>query len=60
MDHSMHEALDEGRTYRRVERKRRSSLIAVEMGERLAIFCDKGLHAFGAKLRKRLVRNSDA
>ncbi len=44
----------------RVERKRRCSPIAVEMGERLAIFCDKALQAFGAKLRKRLVRNSEA
>ena len=49
------------RTYDpRFKRKRRSSPIAVEMGERLAIFCDKALQAFGAKLRKRLVRNSDA
>jgi AMP nucleosidase len=43
-----------------VQGKRRSSPMAVEMGERLAIFCDKALQAFGAKLRKRLVRNSDA
>ena len=40
--------------------KRRSSPMAVEMGERLAILCDKALQAFGAKLCKRLVRRSDA
>jgi len=32
----------------------------MELQEQLAIFCDKALQAFGAKLCKRLVGRSDA
>jgi len=40
--------------------KRRLPPITVEVGEPLAIFCDKALQTFGAKLCKRFVRRADA
>jgi putative transposase len=50
-----HQELEDARL-EQLNRKRRCSPISFETRERLAISCEKALHAFGAKLCKRLVR----